>query len=247
MNESEVLKKGLRRQAGRGVVIDDLPAAFCSDAVGILGVAVGTKAVAETELTDEVVKWISKFLKKSYDAERTEDWERCLFAAGDRQLGNPLDLPIPESPSIADVRAALAARGIIEDSPDECGVQTLNMAMRELPEELPHDRAALRLAALESVIDAAVPNVGGDVASRPPKRQRSLSDRDQRVRKAIGAERFRSLTNAEIMRDANAKKVLRAEGLEAGSDAVKSCLDRIRKADGHLLSRDIVKKRSQSQ
>ena len=32
------------RKAGRGVVIDDLPAAFCSDAVGVLGVAVGTQS-----------------------------------------------------------------------------------------------------------------------------------------------------------------------------------------------------------
>lgn len=246
--EIEMLKKGLRRQAGRGVVIDDLPAAFCSDAVGILGVAVGTKAVADTELTDEVVKWMSKFLKKSYDAERTEDWERCLFAAGDRQLGNQLDLPIPASPSMADVRAALATKGVTESSPDvQWGHQTLNLAMRELPDELPHDRAALRLAALESVIDAALPTMGGDIAGRPPKRQRLLSDRDQRVRNAVGAERFRTLTNAEIMKDASAKKVLRAEGLDAGSDAGKSCLDRIRKADGHPLSRDIVKKRSQPQ
>ena len=46
-------------------MIDELPAAFCSDAVGILGVALGTKVVADTELTDQVVKWISKFLKKA--------------------------------------------------------------------------------------------------------------------------------------------------------------------------------------
>src|SRR5207248_241386 len=86
--QTEVLKKGLRRQAGRGVVIDEVPAAFCYDAVGILGVVLGTKAVADTEITDQIVKWASKFLKKSYDAERAEEWQRCLFAAADLQLGS---------------------------------------------------------------------------------------------------------------------------------------------------------------
>ncbi len=107
--EIEALKKGLRRQAGRGVVIDELPAAFCSDAVGILGVVLGTKAVADTEITDQVVRWISKFLKKSYDAGRNEDWQRCLFAAGDLQLGSLLNLAIPKSPRLRMLRAACPA------------------------------------------------------------------------------------------------------------------------------------------
>ena len=84
----EALKKGLRRQAGRGVVIDELPAAFCSDAVGILGAVLGAKVVADSEITDQIARWASKFLKKSYEEDRTEDWQRCLFAAGDRQLGS---------------------------------------------------------------------------------------------------------------------------------------------------------------
>ena len=46
-----VLKKGLQRQAGREVVIDGLPVAFCFDAVGILAIVLGTKAVANADLT----------------------------------------------------------------------------------------------------------------------------------------------------------------------------------------------------
>jgi hypothetical protein len=198
------------------------PVAFNDSAEGSISGNSGkfwfaTMALIVLGLTDEVVKWMSKFLKKSFDAERTEDWERCLFAAGDRQLGNLLDLPIPESPSIADVRAGLAARGVIEDSPEECGVQTLNMAMRELPDELPHDRAALRLAALESVIEAAVPSMGGDIANRPPKRQRSLSDRDQRVRNGIGAERLvqRNLAD-QVASDFEASTNLNGGSTEGG-------------------------------
>ncbi len=157
----EALKKGLRRQSGRGVVIEELPAAFCSDAVGILGVVLGTKAVADPELTDQIVKWVSKFLKKSYDEERTEDWQRCLFAAADQQLGGSLDLTILKTPATADVRTALVSKGLIDasdaESADQDGHQTLTLAMRELANDLPCDRAALRLAAVESVIETAIP------------------------------------------------------------------------------------------
>jgi hypothetical protein len=244
----EALTKGLRRQAGRGVVIDGLPAAFCSDAVGVLGTVLGTKSVADTELTDQVVNWISKFLKKSYDAERTEDWQRCLFAAADCQLGNLLNLSMPKSPTTADVRTAVLARGVIQagaDRPaDQDGQWTLNLAMRELADGLSHDRAALRLAAVESVIQAAVPMVGGINAAPSPRQGHPLSDRDVRVHDAIGRERFYTLTNAEIMREASVKKSLRADGLEPGGEAAKRCLDRIRNAKGYPLSREITKKRA---
>ena len=43
-----------------------MPSAF-------LGVVLGTKVVGDIQITDQVVQWISKFLKKSYDADRTED------------------------------------------------------------------------------------------------------------------------------------------------------------------------------
>ena len=245
----EALKRGLHRQAGREVVIDGLPVGFCSDAVGILGVALGTKTLADAELTDQVLKWTSKFLKNSFDAERTEDWHRCLLAAGDRQLGNPLNLPVPNSPATADVRTTLVAKGGIEPGDDGAidkdGQQTLRLAMRELPDELPCDRAALRLAAVESVIQAAIPSVGGKNAAEPAKRSGTLSDRDMQIHDVVGGERFRTLTNAEIMKDATVKKRLRADfDLEPGGDAAKRCLDRIREAKGYSLSREVTKKRA---
>jgi hypothetical protein len=245
----EALKKGLRRQAGRGVVIDELPAAFCFDAVGILGVVLGTKALADAELTDHVVRWISKFLKKSYDAEHTDDWQRCLFAAADRQLGSPLNLLLPRSPATADVRTALMAKGIIEavgsGPADEDGQQTLDLAMRELPDEVPFDRAALRLVGVESVIQASVPVVGSkSSAAAAPKLPHPLSDRDARAHDAIGRERFLTLTTSEIMRDASVKMLMRAAGLEPGGDAGKRRIDRIRSAKNYPLSREIKKNRA---
>jgi hypothetical protein len=59
---------------------------------------------------------------------------------------------------------------------------------------------------------------------------------------------FNSLTNGDIMRDANIRRQLRKEhSLKIGEDATKSCLDRIRRAMGYPLSRNITNKRSTPQ
>lgn len=248
----DALKRGLRRQAGRRVEVDELPAAFCSDAVGVLGIVLGTKAVADAEITEHVVKWIAKFLKKSYDRERTEDWQRCLFAVADLQLGGSLRLSLPKSPATADVRTALVAKSIIgaDDAAqaDDDRQQTLTLAVHELADELACDRAVLRLAAVESVIHATAPTTVGKAAPQVPKGASRLSHRDSRVHDAVGAERFRTLTNAEIMTDAAIRRRLRADfQLEPGADNTKCCFDRIRTAKGYPLSRELAEKRSNSQ
>jgi hypothetical protein len=246
--QMEALRKGLLRLAGREVVIDGLPVAFCSDAVGILGVALGTKAVADSDLTDRVVKWASKFLKNSYDAERTEDWNRCLFAAADRQLGSPLNLFFQKSAATADVRVALLAKGVIaaddDGSADENAQQTLGLAMRGLPDELPYDKAALRLAAVESVIRATAPISTSNNAARAVGHSSSLSMRDAGVHDVIGKELFSTYTNAEILKDVSLKKRLRTEHKLTSGDAIKRCLDRIRDAKEYPLSREVTNKRA---
>jgi hypothetical protein len=248
----EVLKNGIRRQAGRKPVVDGLePMAFCSDPVGILGVLLGTKAVADVDITSQVVGWTSKFLRNSYEMDRTEDWQRSLLAVADRQLGSSLNLLIPNSPATADIRIALAARGVIDDDPNrvaEDRTQTLKLAVREPQDELNSDRAALRLAAIEWVLGTAEPTVKGKNGVRSAKQTGPLSERDIRVHDTVSKERFCTLTNAEIMKEASVKKRLWADfRLKAGSDAAKRCLDRIRQAKRYPLSREIVKKRSTRQ
>jgi len=190
----EVLKKGLDRQAGRQVVIDGLPVAFCSDSVGILGVAMGTKAVADADLTAQVVNWASKFLKNSYEMECAEDWQRSLFAAADQQLGSSLNLPFPKSAATADVRTALAAKGLIESGGDkqaaEDDAQTLSLAIREPQNELSCERSALRLAAVESVIGAAASSTEGRRAAGSAKQTTPLSARDLQIHDLVGRERM---------------------------------------------------------
>jgi len=133
--------------------------AFCGDAVGVLGVVLGTKVLSDADVTSQIARWAAKFLKASYDREGGEEWQRCLFAVAGRYLEEPLDLAIPESAATADVRTAMRSRGLV-DADDrgrarEDAAQTLNLAVQEPPTNLSHDRATLRLAALEWVIRAS--------------------------------------------------------------------------------------------
>jgi hypothetical protein len=244
----EALRKGLRRQAGREPLLDGVPMAFCLDAVGILGVALGVRIIADARITSEVVCWTGRFLKTSYEMERSEDWQRCLFAAADRQLGSPQNLSVPMSSAMADLRTALVARGVLnaadETQATEDAEQTLRLALLELQSDLPVDRATLRLAAVECVIRSAAHIVAGKTAARSVSPGSSLSKRDTEVHDVVGRELFGSHTNAEIMKDVNLKKRLRNECKLTPGDAAKRCLDRVRHSKGYPLSREVTKKRA---
>jgi hypothetical protein len=242
----DALKQGLRRQAGREPVVDGVPMAFCQDSVGILGVALGVKAVADVQITSEVVRWTARFLKASYDMERAEDWHRCLFAAADYQLGSPQNLSVPPLAAVADLRVALVARSVLNDEAlaAEDSDQTLRLALAESQADLPIDRAVLRLAAVEFVIRNAAPTAGGRSSARSVGIGGSLSNRDASVHEVVGKDLFNSHTNAEIMKDVNVKKRLRTECQLTSSDAIKRCLDRIRETKGYPLSREVTKKRA---
>jgi len=242
----DALKQGLHRQAGREPFVDGVPMAFCQDAVGILGVALGVKAVADGQVTSEVVRWTARFLKSSYDMERTEDWHRCMFAAADQQLGSPQSLSVPSSAVVADLRTALVARDVLNDEAlaAEDSDQTLRLALTESQADLPIDRAMLRLAAMEFVIHNAAPTAGGKSSTRSAGIGGSLSKRDASIHEVVGKDLFNSHTNAEIMKDVTVKKRLRTECQLTSNDAIKRCLDRIREAKRYPLSREVTKKRA---
>ncbi len=242
----DALKQGLRRLAGREPFVDGVPMPFCQDAVGILGVALGVKAVGDGQITSEVVRWTARFLKASYDMERAEDWHRCLFASADQQLGSPQNLSVPPSAAVADLRTVLVARGVLNDEAlvTEDSDQTLQLALTESQADLPIDRAVLLLAAMEFVIRNAAPTAGGKSSARSAGIGGALSKRDASVHEVVGKDLFNSHTNAEIMKDVTVKKRLRAECQLTSSDAIKRCLDRIREAKGYPLSREVTKKRA---
>src|SRR6266550_5484171 len=59
---SGTLKEGLERLAGRRPFVDEIPMPFCSDAVGILGVALGSRSLADDGVSSQITTWFSSFL-----------------------------------------------------------------------------------------------------------------------------------------------------------------------------------------
>jgi hypothetical protein len=202
----QTLKQGLRRLAGRSPMVNGVPMAFSTDAVGILGVALGTAFAADLELAGAVALWAARFLKASYERDRASDWHRCLFAAADRKIGSLLKLSIPNSIASADVRIALLARGLIDCDDTQVRQDTahvLDLVTQELlPDDLDSEQAALRLAALEWAMrtgaqqedrangaqeTSALPDVNGDTAPRK-KRGRPTVIPDDLKRKALSVK-----------------------------------------------------------
>lgn len=118
-------------------------------------------------------------------------------------------------------------------------------------QESQHDRKATNDAIVAEGTEQARMADGGSAKAmnespgmtKPIKQ--SLSKRDQDVHEAVGERNFKSLTNTEIMRDRNIGKHIKNKfSLKVGAEDTKACLDRIRRAKGYPLSREITNKRS---
>jgi hypothetical protein len=150
--ELSALKKGLSRLAGRSPVVNGVPMPFCADAVGMLGIALGTAVIADAEVTGRVVGWVTRFLKSAYERDRAADWQRCLLAAADLMMGTRLKLSVPNSAAVADVRIALLGKGLIhypETQVRQDVARVLEIAIQEPSGDIDCEQAALRLAGVE--------------------------------------------------------------------------------------------------
>ena len=126
------LKQGLDRLAGRQAFVDEVPMPFCSDAIGLLGVAVGTSELADTSVSSKINAWLAGFLKKICEMGGTEDWQRCLFHAADHVLGQEIGLSSSISDEAADVRVALRSKGILPPADAQAAEQEEGKTLRLL-------------------------------------------------------------------------------------------------------------------
>jgi hypothetical protein len=142
---------------------------FCSDAVGILGVALGTRRVADDQASSRIVAWLSSFLPTIYSLDGTENWQRCLFQAADHLLGGKINTPRSAIGQTEDVAIALAAKNVLPLSEGKQAEQEEEKALRLIllqgTNEIFYERAAIRLAALEYVIRAAPAVVPGRLSA----------------------------------------------------------------------------------
>jgi hypothetical protein len=164
------LKQGLERLAGRNPVVDEIPMPFCSDAVGILGVALGTRSLADSGVSSQMVTWLSRFLSNIYILDGTENWQRSLFQAADHVLGGGIKLSASAHSQAEDVRIALAAKNAL---PRSSAVQAeqeeegaLSLILAQGTTKVSYERAAIRLAALEYIVRAAPAVVPGRIGAQ---------------------------------------------------------------------------------
>ena len=166
---SETLKQGLERLAGRQAFVDGNPMPFCSDAVGILGVALGVRALGDNAVSAKVAAWLSTYLPTIYGLDGTEDWQRHLFRAADNMASAGINLPAVSLGHAADALVALAAKGALPSSPGTRAEQEEEQALRTIISdaavEPAYERAALRLTALEQVIRSAPTAVPGRISA----------------------------------------------------------------------------------
>lgn len=165
---SGTLKEGLQRLAGRRPFVDEIPMPFCSDAVGVLGVVLGARALGDSKILSEITVWLSSFLANINDREGTENWQRWLFRAADHLLSDKIQLPVPALDQAEDVRVALAARMVLPQSDGGQAEQeeekALKLILREGGIEIPFERAAIRFTAPDFVIRAAPTVVPGRIS-----------------------------------------------------------------------------------
>lgn len=165
-----ILKQGLERLAGRSPVVDEIPMPFCSDAVGILGVALGARSLADKGVSSQIVGWLSRFLPNIYNLDGTENWQRNLFQAADHVLGGGIKLPASAPSQVEDIRIALAAKNALPNIDGKLAEQeeerALKLILTQGTAETPYERAAIRLSALEYIVRAAPAVVPGRISAQ---------------------------------------------------------------------------------
>ena len=166
---STSLKQGLDRLAGRQPFVDEVPMPFCSDAVGILGVALGTKFLADPSDSAKILTWLSSFLKDIYRMDGIENWQRCFFQGADRILGGSIGLASALLDQSEDAYVALKAKGVFGPTNGKITEQeeetVLRLILLEGTREVSYERASVRLAALEYVVRSAPAAVPGRVST----------------------------------------------------------------------------------
>lgn len=165
--QRKILNEGLKWVAGREPFMEGLPTGLCTDAVALLGIALGAKSAGEDAARRAIADWTSKFLAKCYEMRGVQDWQRCLFAAAQREAGAVPELSLPHDSSVADIRTALYAKGILVRTDDIWAKQdemnTLLLLKREAGARISLVRSAFRVAAFDW-INRSTPSI---TLSRP--------------------------------------------------------------------------------
>jgi hypothetical protein len=148
--QKQALQRGLTWLCGRAPQIAGEPAPFYTDAVALLGFALGARYLGDDAVI-ATCQWMLTFVPNAARLPAIEPWQRCLFSAALHALSSS-EIQLPNDNSIADVRTALRARAIAPGDPAREEIEaderlTLALLKQQVTQDLPIVRAALRLAA----------------------------------------------------------------------------------------------------
>ncbi len=148
------LRDGLQWQAGRSTLIDGIPTGISQDAIALMGIALGTRLLADEDLMRLVSEWIAGFIHKAYEMRGVEDWHKCLFAATQQILHIKPEIPLPENDDISDVQVALSAKKLLPQTEikDETEIKALYYLKSHDSTKVEASRAALSLAAYNTIV-----------------------------------------------------------------------------------------------
>ena len=146
--------EGLARLCGRNPSMLGTPIACSTDAPALLGLAVGSALIDETE-RDGLAAWVRLFIERSYASASVAGWHRALLHGVCQSLSLGVSLPCLPA-HLADLRVALRMKGVFPDcpAPEDDEAATLELLKTDLAAVGPA-HAALRLAALRSISRSA--------------------------------------------------------------------------------------------
>ncbi len=147
------LEAGLRWLTAREPVVSSVPMPFCTDSVGLLGIALGGRAAGDEAMRQAVSSWLARCIAARADSADGDGCEDLLLLAVEWGTGRAGQKRLLADPALADVRVALRSRGLLTDlkerSDEDEEYDALTLIQQEAAASLGVPRAALRLAALQ--------------------------------------------------------------------------------------------------
>jgi predicted nucleotide-binding protein len=148
-----MLTAGLRWLTAREPVVSNFPMPFCTDSVGLLGLALGARAVDDQPLRQVFSSWLARCLAARAASLDGEGGEDVLLPAVEWTAGRTCRQQMLVDPGLADMRVGLRSKGLLTDvkgrSDDDEEYDTLALIQQQTAASIGVARAALRLAALE--------------------------------------------------------------------------------------------------
>lgn len=148
------LAAGLRWLTAREPVVSGVPMPFCTDSVGLLGVALAARALAEEGLKRSAVSWLARCLE-ARAGDGDGGGEDVLLVGVEWAAGRAGLAGLLNDPTLADVRVGLRSRGLLTEdtgrADEEEEYDALALIRQETAASIGTARAALRLAALQSL------------------------------------------------------------------------------------------------